>query len=45
MMIHKITPNVDYNQWSELSETQLNESTDRNSIQVPKVVTPTNKET
>ena len=34
MMIHKITPSVDYNLWLKRLVTQLNQ----NSIKVPKVV-------
>ena len=38
MMIHKITPSIQYNQWLK-----LNEPTNENSIKVAKVVKPTNK--
>ena len=34
---------VDYNQWLERFDTQLNEPTNQNSLLVPKVVRPTNK--
>ena len=45
MMIHKILSPVDYNYWLERLETQLNESTNQNSLKVPRVVKPTNKKT
>ena len=45
MMIHKFTSSVDYNQWLERFDTQLNETTKQNSIEVPKVIVPTNKKT
>ena len=38
-MIHKITPSVDY--WLKRLETELNEPTNQNSIEVPKVVNKT----
>ena len=44
MMIHKITPSVDYNQWLKRLYTQLIEPTDKISI-VLKVVKPMNKKT
>ena len=44
-MLHKITPFVDYNKWSKRLDTQLNETTNYDSIKVPKVVKPTKKET
>ena len=34
---------VDYNYWLKRLNTQLNESTNKNLIKVPKVVKPTNK--
>ena len=43
MIINKITPSLDYNYWLNRLETYLNESTNQNSIKVPKVVKPTNK--
>ena len=45
MMIHKnkIPSFVDYNYWLKHLDTQLNESTNQNSLKVPKVVKPTNK--
>ena len=43
MIIHKITPSVDYNKWMKRLETQPNEPTKQNSKEVPKVVKPTNK--
>ena len=44
MMIHRITPSVDYNgQWLKGLDTQLNEPTNNNSIKGPKVVKPKNK--
>ena len=45
MMIHTITHSVDYNQWLTRLDTRLNESTNPNSIKVPKVVKTTNKKT
>ena len=36
--IHKITHSVDYNWWLKRLDTQLNESTNKNSIKAPKVV-------
>ena len=40
-----ITPSVDYNRWLKLSDTQLNETTNQNSLIVPKVVMANNKKT
>ena len=34
---------VDYNYWLKRLDTQLNEPTNQNSIEVPKVGKPTNK--
>ena len=45
MMINKITSSVDYNKWLKRFNTQLNKSTDQNSIEVPKVVKPTKNKT
>ena len=45
MLINKIIPSVDYNQWLERLDTQLNEPTNQNSKKFPKVVKPTNKKT
>ena len=45
MMIHKITPSVDYNKWFKRLDTQSNKPTNQNSIKVPKVVRLTNKKT
>ena len=43
MMIHKITPYVDYNKLLKRIDTQLNESTNENSrVDAPKVDKPTN---
>ena len=36
MIIQKITPSVDYNQWLKHLDTQLEEPTNQNSIKVPK---------
>ena len=36
MMIQKITPFVDYNWWLKRLGNQLNETTNQNSIKVPK---------
>ena len=45
MIIHKIASSVDYNYWLKRLDTQLNESTNQNSLKVPKVEKPTNKKT
>ena len=45
MMIHKISSSVDYNYWLNRLDTQLNESTNQNSLKVPKVVKLTNNKT
>ena len=45
MMIYKIIPSVDYNQWLKRLDIQLNELTDQNSKIVPKVRVPTNTKT
>ena len=45
MMIHKITPAVDYNYWYKRLDTQLNKSNNHNLTKVPKVVNLTNKKT
>ena len=45
MMIHKITPSVDYNYWWKRLETQLNKPTNQNLIKGPNVVKLTNKKT
>ena len=45
MIIHKITPNEDYNQLLKCLDTQLNEQANQNSIKVCKVVKPRNKKT
>ena len=42
---YKITPSVDYNYWLKRLDTKLNEPADQNSLEVPKVVKPTNKKT
>ena len=38
LMIHKITPSEDYNQWLKHLDTQHNEPTKQNSITVPKLL-------
>ena len=38
MMIHKITPSVDYNKWLKRLDTQHNELTNQISPKVPKDV-------
>ena len=43
MMKLKITPSVDYNQWLNRLNTQLNRPFNQNSMKVPKVVNPKNK--
>ncbi len=45
MMIHKIAPSEDYNQWLKRLDTQLTEATNQNSIKVLNFVNPTNKKT
>ena len=45
MIIHKIPTSVDYNYWLKRLDTQLNETTNQNSLKVPKVVNPMNKKT
>ena len=45
MMIHKITPYIDYNYWLKRLDTQLNGPLNQNSIKVPKVVMPKKKKT
>ena len=40
MMINKITTSVDYNEWLERLDTQLNDPANQNSIKGPKVVKP-----
>ena len=39
------TPSVDYNQWLKRLDIQRNEPTNNNSLNVPKIVKPTNKKT
>ena len=41
MMIHKITPSVDYKEWFKSLDTQLNEPANQNTIKVSKVAKPT----
>ena len=45
MLIHKVTPYVDYNKWLKRMNTQFNKPTNKNLVQVLKVVKPTNKKT
>ena len=45
MIIHKITHSIDYNYWLKRLESKLNEQTNNNSIEVPKVAQPINKKT
>ena len=45
MMIHKITTDVDYNQWLKRLDIEHNDQTNQNSIKCPKVVKPTIKKT
>ena len=42
MMIHKVTPSVDLNQWLKHLDTQPYEPTNQNSIKVSKGVKPMN---
>ena len=37
MMIHKITPSLDYNQWLKRMDIQLNELTNQNLLKSPKL--------
>ena len=39
MMIHKLTPYVDYNLWLKRLDNQVNEPTNQKSVKIPKVVT------
>ena len=43
MRLLKIIPSEVYNQWLKHLDTQLNESTNQNSMKVPKVDRPANK--
>ena len=45
MMIHKMPSSVDYNHWLNRLNIQLNQPTNQSSIEVPKVVKSTNKNT
>ena len=45
IMIHKITPVVDYNYWLKHFDTQLNDHLIKIKLKVPKVAVPTNKKT
>ena len=45
MMIHKITPSVDYNLWLKRMDNYLSETTNHISIKVPEIVKQTNNET
>ena len=45
MMINKINPSVDYSYWLKHLNTQPKEPTNQNSVEVPKLVKPTNKKT
>ena len=38
--MHKTTPSVDCNYWLKRLDIQLNQSTNKNSIKVPRVVEP-----
>ena len=38
MLIHKITPYVDYIKWLKRMDTQFNKPTNQNSLKVPKVM-------
>ena len=38
MMIHKMNPSVDYNQWLKRMNTQLNEQTNQNSLESSKLL-------
>ena len=42
MIIHNITPYVDYNEWLKRLDTHLDETTNKNSVKVQKFVKPTN---
>ena len=37
MLIHKVTPSVDYNWWLKRLDTQLNKPVNQNLIKVPKL--------
>ena len=45
MIIHKITPSVDYYKWLKRLNTQLNKPTNKNSFKVSKVFKLMNKKT
>ena len=45
ILIHTITPSIDYNWWLKRLDSQLIIPTNRNSIKVDKLFKPTNKET
>ena len=45
MMINKITTSVEYNYWLKHLDILLNEPTNQNSVEVTKVVKPTNNKT
>ena len=45
MMTNKINTSVDLNWWLKRFNTQLNKPTNQNSVNVPKIVKPTNKKT
>ena len=45
VMILKITPSLDFNQWLKCLDTHLNEPSNKNSMKVPEVIKPTNKKT
>ena len=42
-MIHKITPSVDENWWLKRLDTELDETTNQNSMKVLKIVRPSYK--
>ena len=45
IVIHKITPSVDYYYWLKRLDTKLNDPTNKHSMEVPKVAKPMNKKT
>ena len=45
LMINKITPSVDYNQWLKCIDTQPNEPINQHSTNKPKAVKPNSKKT
>ena len=45
MLIHKITPPIEYNYWLKRLDTKFNEQTIQNQKKVPELAEQTNKKT